>query len=37
LNEVEEEEPLFVLELAFEQLMAAHSFHLSFPNGVTEV
>jgi hypothetical protein len=37
MNEVEDEEHLFVLELAAEQREAANLFHKSFTNGVTEV
>jgi hypothetical protein len=37
MNEVEDEEPLFVLELMAEQRAAANLFHVSFTNGVTEV
>jgi hypothetical protein len=42
LNEVvvveeEEEDPLFVLELAADWRTAANRFHLNFQNGVTEV
>jgi hypothetical protein len=37
MNEVENGEPLFVLELTAEQRAAANIFHMSFTNGVTEV
>jgi hypothetical protein len=39
LNEVEEKEPLVVLELTAEQRAAANRFYLGFPNGngITEV
>jgi hypothetical protein len=39
MEEEEEEEPLFVLELAAEQRAAANRFHVFFPNGngITEV
>jgi hypothetical protein len=37
MNKVDDEEPLFVLELAAEQRVAANLFHMSFTNIVTEV
>jgi hypothetical protein len=37
MNEVEDVEPLFVLELTDEQPAAVNLFYMSFTNGVTEV
>jgi hypothetical protein len=37
MKEVDDEEPLFVLEITAEQRAAANLFHMIFTNGVTEV
>jgi hypothetical protein len=37
MNEVDNEEPLFVLELTDEQRAAVNLFHMIFTNGVTKV
>jgi hypothetical protein len=37
MNEVDDEDTLFVLELTAEQRAATNLFHMSFTNGVTEV